>query len=90
MDLVAPRYVGSSWTRDRTCVPVTGKWIPIHSTTREVLVYFFNNINSTFPLSLPYALGRSLFPYVFPLIRPLVGHGDSGVLLSVNLKGNHS
>ena len=58
---VAPGHVGSSQTRDRTCVP--------YCTTREVLVYFFNSINSTFPLSLPYALDISLFPYVFLLYQ---------------------
>ena len=35
--LVAPRHVGSSWTRGRTCVPCTGRWILSHWTTREVL-----------------------------------------------------
>ena len=34
---VAPRHVGSSQTRDRTCVPCIGRWILIHWTTREVL-----------------------------------------------------
>ena len=33
--LVAPRQVGSSWTRDQTRVPCTGRWIPIHCDTRE-------------------------------------------------------
>ena len=37
--LVAPRHVGSSRTRDRTCVPCTGRWILSHWTTREVLRY---------------------------------------------------
>ena len=34
--LVAPRHMGSSWIRDWTCVPWTGRWILIHCTTREV------------------------------------------------------
>ena len=34
---VAPPHVGSSWTRDRTCVPCIGRRILIHYTTREVL-----------------------------------------------------
>ena len=33
--LVALRHVGSSRTRDRTCVHCTGSWIPNHWTTRE-------------------------------------------------------
>ena len=37
VDLVAPRHVGSSRTRDRTGVPCIGKWILNHWTTREVL-----------------------------------------------------
>ena len=41
--LVAPRHVGSSRTRARTCVPCTGRQILNHCTTREVpclLSYF--------------------------------------------------
>ena len=34
--LVAPRHVGSSWTRARTHVPCIGRWILNHCTTREV------------------------------------------------------
>ena len=34
---VAPGHVGSSWTRDRACVPYMGRRISIHCTTREVL-----------------------------------------------------
>ena len=34
--LVAPKHVGSSWTRDQTRVPGTGGWILIHSATKEV------------------------------------------------------
>ena len=38
-----PRIVESSWTRDRTHVPCTGRWILIHGTTREVpiVIFFF-------------------------------------------------
>ena len=35
--LAAPRHVGSSRTRDRTCVPCIGRQILNHCTTREVL-----------------------------------------------------
>ena len=34
--LVAPRHVGSSRTRARTCVPCIGRWILNHCATREV------------------------------------------------------
>ena len=33
--LVAPQHVESSWTRDRTHVLCTGRWILIHCATRE-------------------------------------------------------
>ena len=36
MGSVAPQHVGSSWTRDQTCVPYTGREILNHWTTREV------------------------------------------------------
>ena len=35
MGLVAPRHVGSSWTRARTRVPCIGRQIPNHCATRE-------------------------------------------------------
>ena len=35
--LFAVLHVGSSWTRDRTCVPCIGRWILIHCTIREFL-----------------------------------------------------
>ena len=38
--LVVPWHVESSLSRDWTRVPCTGRWIPIHCTTREVLYYF--------------------------------------------------
>ena len=34
-DLIGPRYVGSSWSRDQTCVPSIDRWIFIHWITRE-------------------------------------------------------
>ena len=33
--LVAPQHVGSSWTRDRTCLSCTGRQILYHWATRE-------------------------------------------------------
>ena len=38
MGLEALLHEESSQTRDQTRVPVTGRWILIHWTTREVLV----------------------------------------------------
>ena len=35
MGLAALQHVGSSWTRDRTCVPCIGRRILIHCATRE-------------------------------------------------------
>ena len=37
--LVSPQHVGSSRTRDRTCVPCIGRWILIHCATREVPIH---------------------------------------------------
>ena len=43
--LAAPWCVGSSWTRDRTCVSCIGRWILNHWTTRaaskQVTFFFF-------------------------------------------------
>ena len=40
-DLIAPQHVGSSWTRDRTCVPYVDRRILNYWTTREALVGVF-------------------------------------------------
>ena len=40
-DSASPRHVGSSRTRDRTCVPCIARWIFNHWTTREVPGLFF-------------------------------------------------
>ena len=37
----SPRHVGSSKTRDQTCVPCIGRRIPIYYTTREVFFCLF-------------------------------------------------
>ncbi|KAJ8796084.1 hypothetical protein J1605_018232 [Eschrichtius robustus] len=39
MGFVAPRHVGSSWTRARTRVPCIGRQILNHCVTREVPTY---------------------------------------------------
>ena len=41
MGLVAPRHVGSSQTRARTCVPCISRQILNHCATRETLKYLF-------------------------------------------------
>ena len=41
-DLVAPRHVGSSWTRARIRVPCIGRQILNHCATREALENSFN------------------------------------------------
>ena len=55
--LVAPWHVGSSRTRDRTCVPCIGRQILNHCATREAPIYFcFINkfICTLFFLNIPY------------------------------------
>ena len=44
--LVALWHVESSWIRDRTHVPCTGRWILIHCATREVLPSEFGDKNT--------------------------------------------
>ena len=44
--LVAPRHVGSSRTRDRTCVPCIGRQILNHCATREALNKLFLNLKT--------------------------------------------
>ena len=39
--LVALWHVESSWIRDRTHVPCTGRWILIHCATREVHLFYY-------------------------------------------------
>ena len=39
--LVALQHVGSSWTRDRTCVSFIGRQILNHWTTRQVCLYHY-------------------------------------------------
>ena len=41
--LVAPPHVGSSQTRDGTCIPCIGRWILNHWTTREVQHWVYLN-----------------------------------------------
>ena len=41
MGLDAPWHVGSSWTRNRTHIPCTGRWILNHCATREALSVYF-------------------------------------------------
>ena len=48
MGLVAPQHVGSSRTRDWTCVPCIGRQILNHCVTREVpcLIFFLKKTNN--------------------------------------------
>ena len=50
--LIALPHVEASWTRDRTHIPCTGRWIPHHWATREVPVIPFLSF---------------FFPFLFPL-----------------------
>ena len=43
---VAPRHVGSSQTRARTCVPCIGRRILNHCATREALIHFSSTVNT--------------------------------------------
>ena len=43
MDLVAPQHVGSSWTRDRTHVSWTRRWVIYHWATKEATKIFKSN-----------------------------------------------
>ena len=54
-----PQHVGSSWTRDRACVPCIARWILNHWTTREVSIFsFFDEPTYCFP----YWLHQFIFP----------------------------
>ena len=57
MGLVAPRHVGYSRTRDRTCVPCIGRRILNHCATREVpplfLLISFLLLSPSFPFETP-------------------------------------
>ena len=58
MGLVALWPVGSSWTRDRTCVPCVGRRILIHCSSREVPAHTL--LNTTLVESTP----RPQFLYI--------------------------
>ena len=45
--LVAPRHVGSPWTRNRTCVSCIGRCILYHWATREALLLFYEKEKRT-------------------------------------------
>ena len=54
--LVAPRYVGSSRTRERTCVPCIGRRILNHCTTKEVPRLPFDQPRATEAISHPFEM----------------------------------
>ena len=47
MGLFVFQHMGSSQTRDWTCVPCIGKWILNHWTTREVWLYAYLSTSTT-------------------------------------------
>ena len=50
--LVALQHVGSSWTRDQTCVSCIGRWILYHWAIKEalkIMLFFFPPSISSFP-----------------------------------------
>ena len=50
--LVALQHVGSSWTRDQTCVSCIGRWILYHWAIKEalkIMLFFFPSSISSFP-----------------------------------------
>ena len=75
MGLIAPRHVGSSWARARTCVSCIGRRIPNHCATREAL-------KGTFLTSQRYLQKRKMFPRV--ILRLESSHLLS-CLLSTNI-----
>ena len=50
--LVAPWHVGSSWTRDRTCVSCIGRRILNHCTTMEVPLCLFKMDGGRYEISI--------------------------------------
>ena len=69
--LVAPRHVGSSWTRDYTCVPCIGRWILIHLTIKEVSTMSFLRAGSMCP--------SSLFSRSFTVLNTVKEHIVEGI-----------
>ena len=61
---------GIFWIRDRTCIPYTGRWIPIHCTTREVLDLPFDLYCCVWTLNFP--IQRDFgFPVAFHTLSSL-------------------
>ena len=58
---VALQHVGSSWTRDRTHVPCTGRRTPTHCTTGEVLNHTFLSSFQTWASSRPQISTRMFY-----------------------------
>ena len=51
--LVAPRHVESSWTRDWTCVPCIGRWILNHWTPQQSLMVLLKSHSHVLQDALP-------------------------------------
>ena len=73
--LVALGHVGSSRTRDRTCVSCIGRWTPNHCATREVPFLQFLSKNkrhfSFSPRTLLNNIFTVLFYYLLPFFRQI-------------------
>ena len=72
MGLVAPQHVGSSRTRDGSCVPCIGRQVLIHCTTREVLWLLFFKEKKFFAFTLTFTIPGA--PYSFVWIHVSIWH----------------
>ena len=75
--LVAPRHVGSSWTRDGTCVSWTGRRVLYHQATREALCFLLQIRYQQFLNTLWLVLG---FPGGSEVKASACNVGDPGLI----------
>ena len=66
MGLVAPQHVGSSRTKDQTCVSYIGRQIPYHWATREVLYVYLLTIWSSY-LQTVFSHFPNIYIYIFSI-----------------------
>ena len=66
MGLVAPQHVGSSRTKDQTCVSYIGRQIPYHWATREVLYIYLLTIWSSY-LQTVFSHFPNIYIYIFSI-----------------------
>ena len=74
--LVALQHVGSSLTRDWTCVSCTGRWILDHWATREALVFLFT-------ANMLYVPEKAMEPHSSTLAWKIPWTGEPGRLQSM-------